>query len=132
MILILLGACSDPLVMQPGFVQLSPPDTLVDLSASYRQLHDEVTQCSGVGGEFERIRWFWHPTEDTPMTLNGVPLVGNTKWKTHRIFLGRAAGNNRRIVAHELLHDRLQTNDHPPEYFEGRCKDLVSHGYLQH
>jgi hypothetical protein len=31
-----------------------------------------------------------------------------------------------------MLHDLLQRGGHPPEYFEGKCDSLVSHGYLQH
>lgn len=122
-------ACSDPLVMQPGFVQLSPPDTLVDRSALYREWWAAVERCSGRTASFERVRWFWHPTEDYPMTLDGQPVGALSKWRTHRIFLGRHAAADSRIVSHEILHDLLQTNDHPPEYFEERCNHLVSHGY---
>lgn len=125
-------ACADPMRFDDGFVQLSPPDTLVELSASYAQLWTDVTKCAGASGDFARLRFYWHPTEDHPMMLDGQPIAADTKWKTHRIFLGRTSGNNPFIVRHEMLHDLLQTNEHPPLYFDGRCNDMVSHGYKNH
>lgn len=131
-LLLTLMGCHDPIRLQDGFVQLSPPDSLVDRSALYREWWTAVEECSGIVASFDRVRWFWHPSEDYPIALDGQPIGALTKWRTHRIFLGRHAAADSRIVSHEILHDLLQANGHPPEYFERRCAKLVSHGYLSH
>lgn len=126
-------ACSSQVTeLQPGFVQLSPPDTLVDLSSSYREIWDAIGKCSGAVGEFASVRWYWHPTEDHPITVDGQVVAAMATISTYTIRLGRTSASNRLVVGHEILHLRLRTGAHPVDQFEGKCNALVSHGYLQH
>lgn len=127
-------ACESPLRPIAGFVQLAIPDERVPRTTLYRDWWDDVETCSRVFGDFARVRWLWHPTEDLPIAhRGGDDFPAATDYVHHTIRLGRTSATDPRIVRHEMLHELLQRKNyeaadgHPTEYFDRRCGDIVAH-----
>ena len=106
----------DP-VLPEGSIVLEPIPT------SYVDWWLETQQCSGLTGDFNRIRWFQLP-EAQSFYIEGSEYFGYW-WETHWILLAGAHVDEARLVRHEMLHDLLYRTDHPTEFFETKCGDLV-------
>jgi hypothetical protein len=120
--LALLSGCHDtvvaPEVLVPEGVPMIPPTI-------YQSWWAEVAACAGRTGDVARVRWFEVPNTDF-FIYRGVAYDGYWWEYHHTIFL---AGNLRLdsfTVRHEMLHDLLNTGDHPSEYFGTRCGSLVN------
>lgn len=82
----------------------------------YSAWYAELESCSGLSGNFDSIRWTF--TEDLGEYYG--------YWTPqHWIQLRPNAASNEHKVKHEMLHDLLQRGDHPAEYFNGKCGNLL-------
>jgi len=75
----------------------------------YRAWWDSTSACSGLGGDFARLRFY-----AVPPTFEGAGgftcwdglLLCPGEWhNTHDIYLVRQLVRDRRTVSHEMLHD---------------------------
>lgn len=111
LVLTVAAACLDPFEPPVGTTRLAPPSI-------YSTLWQAVETCSGIHGEFARVRWFAVP--ETPFRCGEVTCVG--LWKApHDVYLGADVVNdslNRYFtVRHEMLHDLIHGGyDHPPVF----------------
>ena len=119
-----LGACRDVVVERPelpaGAVPLTAP-------ARYREWWADAKRCSGLGGEYERLRWFVVPGT-VSFEYQGGRYDGVWWSDYHWIVLSEARVHDSLVVRHEMLHDLVGRGDHPPEFFEEKCGGVVSCG----
>ena len=114
-----LGGCLDPFAPPLGTARIEPPGL-------YGEYWSAVEQCSGLRGEFGRIRWYAVPT--APFTCPTATGFCYGFWrKPHDIFVERTAPFL--VVGHEMLHDLLQRGDHPPVFRAcGLIRDTTAGG----
>jgi len=89
-------------------------------SASYAMWWSELESCSGVTGDFDRLRFF---EVVAPVFVDGQQFpcgqgfVCNGMWESpHDISVAPAFRRTERLVKHEMLHDLLLVVDHPPVF----------------
>lgn len=109
---LLLGlACLDPFTPPLGTYSFRPP-------AVYQAEWQTVEECSGLSGNFNRIRWFGVP--QTPFRC-GDGLCSGEWHAPHDIYIAQVfitdSGSNYFVVRHEMLHDLLGGgSNHPPVF----------------
>ena len=111
--------CHDPFSPQrvvAGALVLVPP-------AEYQQWWLDTEQCSGHIGEIGRVKWYVVPNV-TYFDYRGERYDGYW-WESHDILLAGTHVMDEGTVRHEMLHDLLNTADHPAEYFGKRCAGVV-------
>lgn len=108
MLALVLGACG----FEPeGEEPFDPP-------AIYREWHARTVACSGVSGDFDRIRWF--VIEGDGFECPSGRCAG--RWQSgHDIYLASAYVANEMVVRHEMLHDLLGRSGHPDPPFGDPC-----------
>jgi len=92
----------------------------------YRIWYNVMERCTGRTGDFDLIQWW------IADSLAGPPdtqWIGGTWSKGHIIWLRRWTGydateDSIRTVLHEMIHDLIETVDHPHPPF-GVCDDPV-------
>lgn len=89
----------------------------------YLDLWEEVERCSGKSGDISRIRWLHLPNESS-FRYHGRTYSGYW-WPTRQILLAGNHTGNDHLVRHEMLHDLLNTGNHPARYFSERCRTEV-------
>lgn len=103
--LLLLAAC-ESFTAPSGAKPFDPP-------AHYAEMWQRMADCSGTSGDLRRISWFTVPEPfDTPVGHGKLGL-----WvRPHIVYLVESTATDPTswIVPHEMLHDLLQTGDHPP------------------
>ena len=104
LLLILIG-CSDPFA-PTGAVPFTPAVNLDSLWAVDRA-------CSGLSGDWHRITWFEVPGY-TFATPHGQ--MGGWWSPPHTIYLAESQAVAFMTIRHEMLHDLLQRDDHPPVF----------------
>ena len=99
------------------------PASRIEPIAQYREWWEATKRCSGLNGRFSRIRWY-RMIPAGPIPTEHGPKVG--LWFEgvfhSRILLASEYVSSELVVRHEMLHELLGTGDHPPEYFERRCR----------
>ncbi len=113
-----LSGCLLALVKLPVGARPHTPE------AKYVQWWEQVEACSERSAPFDRVTWFVVPG------ARSFPYRGRTVqayWLSyrHQIILGERSIDDERLVRHEMLHDILDTGDHPREYFANRCGRLI-------
>ena len=99
-----------------GAVTIDPP-------SEYLRWWLDTERCSGITGAFGRIQWYVVP--DAPyFTYRGERYDGYW-WETHDIVLAGEYLSDSGTVRHEMLHDLLNSGEHPVQYFLDRCGDVV-------
>ena len=89
-----LSACSDEVGPDVGRVEIEPPSL-------YQTLWDGVEDCSGLVGDFDRVRWFVVYEFGSSSSLFG-------QWNERReISLRSDVWLDSDVVRHEILHDLL-------------------------
>lgn len=96
---------------------LAPP-------AEFRAWWAVVESCSGRQSRFEDVRWF----QASYFSIRGELALGAWFPAGNRIALLGSESFPASIVRHEMLHAILQDSDHPAEYFQSRCGDIVECG----
>jgi len=104
-----LAACSP---FEPaGDHPMHPPE-------EYRAWFDKTRACSGLSGDFDRIRWF--VVDGDEFDCPSGKCVG--RWNDdHTIFISRAYTENEMVVRHEILHDLIGHPGHPDPPFGNPC-----------
>lgn len=95
-------------------VEFAPPSV-------YVELWTEVEACSRVSGDFQLLHWFVVLGSDDQFSC---PQHGGSCggwWEfPHEIYLAEPevhnAATHYRTVRHEMLHDLLQTGEHPAAF----------------
>jgi hypothetical protein len=90
---------------------MTPPDF-------YRAWFAKTEACSGITGDFDRIKWFEVPGNE--FDCPSGQCVG--RWNTdHSIFISQAWTDNEMVVRHEMLHDLIGHPGHPDPPFGSPC-----------
>ena len=104
--------------------QFTPP-------TAYAGYWAQMEACSGLSANFARVTWF---KADSVMNIPDVGTFaehpfGFADWKDHRIALSGNSTDDAVVVRHEMLHELLQRDGHPPEFFGvgGKCFAEVTH-----
>lgn len=108
LILALLAACGfDPGDDSP----MSPP-------AVYREWWAKTEACSGLRGDFDRVKWSVVPGHS--FHCSSGRCAGH--WEPdHEVFLAQEWVMNEMVVRHEMLHDLLDRAGHPDPPFGDPC-----------
>lgn len=83
----------------------------------YKSWYVEVEQCSGLSGDFNTLNFY---TTTDHLRLN---RTFDGYWEPGSIVVRHTWEEE--AVKHEMMHDLLHTNQHPREYFKGKCGDLM-------
>lgn len=129
-VLLLVVGCTDFLAPMPGDPELMAPPV------EYAGWYARAEACSGLHGDFSRVRWYRYAGDDLPAG-KGVHAgdVGATWARQHKIALASARMLDSGAVIHEALHDVLGVRGHPVEYFGqndgggyygGKCSAVVN------
>lgn len=104
----LLAACG----FDPGDDSPMTPPTV------YREWWAKTEACSGLSGDFARVRWSEVPGPSFPCASG--ECAGH--WESsHRIYLAAAWKLDEMVVRHEMLHDLLERSGHPTVPFATPC-----------
>ena len=115
------AGCSDHIIFSPSAVVAgSVPFTAPEIYADWWR---ETEVCSGRTGDLDRIHWYVVPNTIS-FDFRGTSYNGYW-WDTHDIVLGSVWLDRPEVVRHEMLHDLLNSGEHPAEFFKERCGALV-------
>lgn len=93
-------------------------DAPMQAPAQYRLWFAKTEACSGLKGDFDRIKWY-SVTGDS-FDCPGGQCVG--RWNSdHRIYISSAYAENEMVVRHEMLHDLIGHPGHPEPPFGDPC-----------
>ena len=109
--LLLAIGCIDPFAPPVDTYRFEPPQV-------YQAEWKSVEDCSGLSGDFNRVRWFGIP--ETPFQC-GDGLCSGEWHAPHNIYIAQVfindSGSHYFTVRHEMLHDLLGGGaDHPPVF----------------
>jgi hypothetical protein len=106
--LVLVAACGfDPGNDSP----LTPP-------AVYREWWAKTEACSGLSGDFDRVRW--SVVAGHSFACSSGKCAGH--WEPgHDIYIAQDWTANEMVVRHEMLHDLLGRAGHPDPPFGSPC-----------
>ncbi|MDB4884138.1 MAG: hypothetical protein JWL95_2904 [Gemmatimonadetes bacterium] len=117
-----VSACDAPTAPLVDFparsVPWSPP-------AQYRFWWTLTEACAGRQGDMGAVQWYLWP-EAGPILLDGKRYDGYWWQAGSRILLSDEFTDDGQVVRHEMLHQLLQRDGHPTEYFDERCGGVVS------
>jgi len=80
--------------------------------------------CAGRQGNLRDVQWYLWP-EPGAIPFDGKLYDGYWWPRDNRIMLASGATDDGQVVRHEMLHQLLQLDGHPPEYFDQRCEGIV-------
>ena len=107
LVLVALTSCDASFAAPPGAYRITPP-------AGYAAAWEQVQQCSGRRGSFDRIRW--HAVPSAAIPCPGGECSG-VWYPPHDIFLTEQhvydLPGEYFVARHEMLHDLLQVAEHP-------------------
>jgi hypothetical protein len=117
-------SATEPLA-RPDAVEFTPP-------AVYATLYAEMAACAGIEGDFARVRWFRVPGGPRWIsTATGTEVAGEW-WRPHDIYISephaelKNPDTSSQIILHEILHELLQSPDHPtPPFDHGPVRGCV-------
>ena len=105
-----LVSCLDPFAPPPRTYRFDPP-------FAYRVAWLEVENCSGLRGDFTRVKWFAIPG---PFFRCAEGNCQGMWVSPHDIYLSDFARSDSAgdyfTVRHEILHDLLGRGGHPPVF----------------
>jgi hypothetical protein len=105
---ILLGGCGFDV---EGDQPFDPP-------AIYRSWWAKTEACSGLSGDYDRVRWEVVP--GTGFECSSGQCAGH--WQSdHRIWIAGEYLENEMVVRHEMLHDLIGHSGHPNPPFGQGC-----------
>ena len=97
---------------------LAPP-------AWYASAYAGMEQCSGLKGDFARIRWYHVTGSRVWAPESGGYAAAITYPSLHTIVIADFYASDTFVVRHEVMHDLADVTSHPAEWFDGRCGDLM-------
>jgi hypothetical protein len=90
---------------------LAPPDV-------YRAWWAKTEACSGLSGDYERVRWEVVPGPSFPCSSGAC--AGH--WQSdHTIWIAGDYLENEMVVRHEMLHELIGRSGHPDPPFGQGC-----------
>lgn len=93
-------------------------DSPLDPPAEYREWWAKTEACSGLSGDFDRVRW--QVVAGHSFDCPSGQCVGH--WESnHEIYLSEDWAMNEMVVRHEMLHDLLGRPGHPTPPFGHGC-----------
>lgn len=112
------GLLTEPAPYWPSNVYAITPDT------AYTTYWHQMEECSGLRAHFARVSWF---RADSLLDYPGLGAFGLADWRQHRIALDGRYLRDAVTIRHEMLHELLQRDGHPEDYFGLKCGGLLSH-----
>lgn len=92
-------------------------DVPMDAPAIYQEWWAKTEACSGIHGNFDRLRWSVIDGNSFPCSSGQCAGHWNSD---HHIFLASDWVMNEMVVRHEMLHDLIGQPGHPaPPFGEG-------------
>jgi hypothetical protein len=110
-------ACTDLVGPPHGSRPFTPP-------ARYKAWWALTESCSGLTGDFSKVRWYTLPDQDS-FSLEGTTVNGAWYAAGNQIVLGDSEVTDGALVRHEMLHALLRSGNHPRAQFMGNCNDIV-------
>ena len=110
------GGITEP-AFPAGAIPMQPPRVY----AMWWQL---TQACSGVTGDFARVRWYEVPNT-SQIVVNGTPVQGYWWPDENRIVVAGSQVLQGQLVRHEMLH-ALTGSAHSHEYFIDKCGGVVA------
>jgi hypothetical protein len=109
---VLVGCAADP-AAPSAHEQFDPPPV-------YREWFASTEACSGLGGDFDRLRFYRVPGDEFSCP-SGTCVA---RWiDAHQIFVAEAFLENEMVLRHEMLHDLIGQSGHPdPPFGESGCR----------
>ena len=102
-----LSSCGADAVAPEVRRQFDPP-------AEYRTWFESTESCSGLGGDFSRLRFFQVPGDEFACP-SGMCVA---RWTDeHHIYVAEAFVHNEMVIRHEMLHDLIGHAGHPDPPF---------------
>ena len=92
----------------------------------FRVWWEVVEACSGRRAPFDAVSWFQVPVGE--LAIRGETAAGAWFVFGNRIAIVNTWLTGGGLVRHEMLHAILETGDHPKEYFQQKCADVVACG----
>jgi hypothetical protein len=93
-------------------------DAPMDPPAVYREWWARTEACSGLSGDFDRVRWQVVPGYS--FSCASGACAGH--WEPgHEIFIAADWTQSEMVVRHEMLHDLLNRSGHPDPPFGIGC-----------
>lgn len=120
LLLLALIACVHPTgdfaeVIQEGATRFQPPE-------SYRMEWHSMEMCSGLRGNFDLVAWY----HTQHIMVRDSTFEGGYFAKHHAIVIPDYQINNKIVIDHEEMHALLRGGaDHPAQYFNGSCGNLM-------
>lgn len=114
LLVLALTACGSDIM---GLREAVPYDSPI-----LRPLWQEIEACSGVRGDFDAVRFYLAPNG---IKRDGEWAGGLWDQNGNKIYLTPPYKDDPRTIKHEEMHALLQTRDHPPQYFNGVCGNLM-------
>lgn len=96
-----------------------PGDKPLDPPAIYREWWAKTEACSGLTGNFDRVRWV--QVEGRSFSCSSGQCAGMWSSFSHQIFLASDWTMNEMVVRHEMLHDLIGHPGHPDPPFGIGC-----------
>lgn len=115
------SACDAPTAPLVEFPSRAVPWTA---PAQYRLWWTLTEACAGRQGAMSDVQWYLWP--GGPILLDGQWYNGYWWQSGSRILLAEEFVEDGQVVRHEMLHQLLQRDGHPTEYFDERCEGIVS------
>jgi hypothetical protein len=85
----------------------------------YREWWTKTEACSGLSGNFDRVRWVL--IEGRSFSCSSGQCAGHWSSFSHQIFLASDWAANEMVVRHEMLHDLIGHPGHPDPPFGKGC-----------
>ena len=126
LVVLVVTGCQTVTAPTEGAISYNP-DTVRVLSpgmhSTYRSLWEDVEACSGIQGDFDRVKWMVYPDHESSFTVSdGDEAAGYTEWKRHTIYFASNWTNQAFYIKHEMLHELLQRYGHPWVPFRTPCR----------
>ncbi|HJQ11408.1 MAG TPA: hypothetical protein VJ840_10300 [Gemmatimonadaceae bacterium] len=91
----------------------------------YAQWWTSTEACSGITGSLDAVEFYRIPNASTIPDKTYGEVAAYWSPASNRIVLADFYEMQGQVVRHEMLHALLRVSGHPPEYFQGRCADVV-------
>lgn len=120
---VLAAGCGSPPPTAPAVraddaAPLAPP-------AWYARAYASMERCSGLHGDFARVRWYHVSGSQVPAPDNGGYAAAVTYPASHTIIIADFYAADTVVVEHEVMHELTDILDHPAHWFDGACGDLM-------
>ncbi|HSC33248.1 MAG TPA: hypothetical protein VLD17_16065 [Gemmatimonadaceae bacterium] len=91
----------------------------------YATAYAGMERCSGLVGDYARIRWYHVPGSLVHAPDAGGYAAAVTYPSLHTIVIADFYASDTLVVRHEVMHDLADVTSHPVEWFDGKCGDLL-------